>query len=92
MVQSRECPPYYSVHCWGVFSSLLPSSLQMRNFPNRMLAETPLVELVEEGYKYLMCDWEEMENEHQGVRMGARLERALGISVTFRSNEKGRSN
>lgn len=45
-------------------SSLLPSSLQMRNFPNRVLVETPLGELVENIDKYLICDWAEMKNEH----------------------------
>lgn len=57
-------------------SSLLPCSLQMRNFPNSLLAETPLGELVESIDKYLICDWAQMENELWDVLMGTYLERA----------------
>lgn len=89
-VQSRECLPTVVYNAGG--SSLLPSSLQMRNFPNRVLVETPLGELVENIDKYLICDWAEMKNEHWDVLMGAYLERALGISGIFRLNKKGRFN
>lgn len=61
-VQSRECHP--SVVYNAGDSSLLPSSLQMRNFPNSVLAETPLGELVENIDKYLVGGWAEKENEH----------------------------
>lgn len=60
--QSREC--HSSVVCNAGGSSLLRSSLQKRNFPNSMLAETPLGELVENTDKHLNCDWAQMENEH----------------------------
>lgn len=89
-VQSRECHPFVVYNAGG--SSLLPSSLQMRNFSNSLLAETPLGELVENIDKYLICDWAERENEHWDVLMGAYLEIPLGISGISRSNKKGRFN
>lgn len=50
--------------CTMLRALLLSSSLQMGNFSNSMLAETPLGELVENIDKYLIGGWVEMENEH----------------------------
>lgn len=91
-VQSRECPPHCGVPYWELFSSFLPSSLQMRNFPNSMLAETPLGVLVEERWQILNV-WPGRDGKWALKRSdGAYLERALGISGTFRSNEKASFN